>query len=149
MEKAVLLARGLGRRMREPAQGDVPGLPPGQAAVAASGVQALMPIGQPPFLHSCPSALAAPGPYPAQRENRALDVVVEGDVVLFNVYHVMQVNPAKSRQINAEAAAAFVEFVTSREAQDTIRDFGVERFGQPLFVPDVYVESTPGAQTAP
>lgn len=94
-------------------------------------------------------ALSDRGTYLAQQENLALEVLVEGDAALFNVYHVMQVNPAKSRQINAEAAAAFVEFVTSRAAQAIISDYGVERFGQPLFVPDVYVESTPGAQTAP
>ena len=94
-------------------------------------------------------ALSDRGTYLAQQENLALEVLVEGDVALFNVYHVMQVNPARSRQINAEAAAAFVEFVTSSVAQAIIRDYGVERFGQPLFVPDAYLESTPDAQTAP
>jgi tungstate transport system substrate-binding protein len=89
------------------------------------------------------------GTYLAQRENLALDILVEGDPTLFNVYHVMQVNPEKSDRINAEAAAAFVEFITSMAAQDAIRGYGVERFGQPLFVPDAYVESTPGAQPAP
>ena len=88
------------------------------------------------------------GTYLAQRRNLVLEVLVEGDSTLLNVYHVMQVNPEKSRRINAEAAAAFVEFITSRAVQDVIRGYGVERFGQPLFVPDVYVESTPCAQPA-
>ncbi len=61
----------------------------------------------------------------------------------------MQVNPEKSRRINAEAAATFVEFITSGAVQDLIRGYGAERFGQPLFVPDAYVESTPGAPLAP
>ncbi len=74
---------------------------------------------------------------------------MEGDPTLFNVYHVMQVNPEKSGRINAEAAAAFVEFITSLAAQDLIRGYGVDRFGQALFVPDAYMESTPDAQPAP
>ncbi len=45
------------------------------------------------------------GTYLAQQQNLALEVLVEGDSTLFNVYHVMQVNPEKSRRINAEAAA--------------------------------------------
>ena len=89
------------------------------------------------------------GTYVAQRNNLALEVLVEGDPFLFNVYHVMQVNPEKSGQINAEGAAAFVEFITSMAAQEMIRGYGVDRFGEPLFVPDAYVESTPGAQNAP
>ena len=89
------------------------------------------------------------GTYVAQQKNLALDVLVEGDPTLFNVYHVMQVNPEKSGRINAEAAAAFVEFITSLAAQDMIRGYGVDRFGQALFVPDAYMESTPNAQPAP
>jgi tungstate transport system substrate-binding protein len=89
------------------------------------------------------------GTYLAQRQNLALEILVEGDSTLLNVYHVMQVNPEKSGRINAEAAAAFAEFITSRAVQDVIRGYGVERFGQPLFVPDAYVESTPSAQPAP
>lgn len=89
------------------------------------------------------------GTYLAQQKNLALDVLVEGDPSLVNVYHMMQVNPEKSGRINAEAAAAFVEFITSSEVQDVIRGYGVDRFGQPLFVPDAFVESTPDAQPAP
>ncbi len=89
------------------------------------------------------------GTYLAQQKNLALDVLVEGDPSLVNVYHVMQVNPEKSGRINAEAAAAFVEFITSSEVQDAIRGYGVDRFGQPLSVPDAFLESTPDAQPAP
>ena len=80
------------------------------------------------------------------------DFVIAGpadDPALFNVYHVMQVDPAKSRRINADAAAAFVEFITSGEVQKVIRDFGADKYGRPLFVPDAYLESTPGARPAP
>ncbi len=88
------------------------------------------------------------GTYIARQKNLALEVLVEGDPSLFNVYHVMQENPEKSGQANAEAAAAFVEIITTMAAQEVMRGYGVDRFGRPLFVPDVYVESAPGAQTA-
>jgi len=89
------------------------------------------------------------GTYLAQRDNLALEVLVEGDPALFNVYHVIQVNPAKSGRINEAGAAAFVEFITSDAVQKVIRGFGEDKYGQPLFVPDAYLESTPGAQPAP
>ncbi|HLB26499.1 MAG TPA: substrate-binding domain-containing protein [Dehalococcoidia bacterium] len=89
------------------------------------------------------------GTYLAQRDAVALEVLVEGDPALFNVYHVMQVNPEKSGRINAEGAAAFAEFITSDEIQKVIHDYGAAEYGQPLFVPDAYLESTPGGQPAP
>jgi tungstate transport system substrate-binding protein len=76
------------------------------------------------------------GTYLAQSENLELEVLVEGDPVLLNVYHVMQVNPDRFDRVNAEGGQAFVEFMVSDEAQQAIRDFGVDKFGQPLFVPD-------------
>jgi tungstate transport system substrate-binding protein len=94
-------------------------------------------------------ALSDRATYLALQENLALDILVQGDPALFNVYHVMQVNPEKSDRINAEAAAAFAAFITSLEVQEIIRGFGEDRFGQPLFVPDAYLESTPGAQPVP
>ena len=89
------------------------------------------------------------GTYLAQRDAVALEVLVEGDPALFNVYHVMQVNSEKSGRINAEGAAAFAEFITSDEIQKVIHDYGAAEYGQPLFVPDAYLESTPGGQPAP
>jgi len=76
------------------------------------------------------------GTYLAQSENLDLEVLVEGDPVLLNVYHVMQVNPERFGRVNAEGGQAFVEFMVSEETQEIIRNFGVEEFGQPLFIPD-------------
>jgi glucose-1-phosphate thymidylyltransferase len=56
--KAVLLARGLGSRMR---QGDDGALTAGQAAAAAAGSKGMMPIGERPFLDHVLSALADAG----------------------------------------------------------------------------------------
>ena len=76
------------------------------------------------------------GTYRAQSENLELEVLVEGDAVLLNVYHVMQVNPDQFDGVDAEGGQAFVEFMASDAAQEIVRDFGVEKFGQPLFIPD-------------
>jgi tungstate transport system substrate-binding protein len=76
------------------------------------------------------------GTYLAQSENLDLQVLVEGDPVLLNVYHVMQVNPDQFDGVEAEGGQAFVEFMVSDSAQEIIRNFGVEKFGQPLFIPD-------------
>jgi len=76
------------------------------------------------------------GTYLALSENLELVVLVEGDPVLFNVYHVMQVNPEEFDKVNDEGGAAFVDFMISEEVQDIIKDFGVDKFGQPLFIPD-------------
>jgi tungstate transport system substrate-binding protein len=80
--------------------------------------------------------LADRGTYLAQQENLELAVLVEGDPVLFNVYHVMQVNPEKFDLVNGPGGAAFVEFMVSDATQAIIKDFGVDKFGQPLFIPD-------------
>jgi len=76
------------------------------------------------------------GTYLAQQKNLALVILVEGDPVLFNVYHVMQVNPDKFDLVNGPGGAAFVEFMVSDATQAIIKDFGVDKYGQPLFIPD-------------
>jgi tungstate transport system substrate-binding protein len=48
----------------------------------------------------------------------------------------MQVNPEKFDGLEEEGAAAFIAFLVSDEAQSLIGDFGVEEYGQPLFIPD-------------
>ncbi len=65
-----------------------------------------------------------------------LAVLHEGDPRLLNIYHVMQVNPELFDGVNAMGAEAFVDFLVSEAGQALIADFGVERFGEPLFVPD-------------
>jgi len=76
------------------------------------------------------------GTYLAQSQNLELEVLVEGDPALLNVYHVMQVNPEQFSRVNGEGGRAFVEFMVSKEAQEIISRFGVEKFGRPLFIPD-------------
>ncbi|HHV34961.1 MAG TPA: solute-binding protein [Syntrophomonadaceae bacterium] len=76
------------------------------------------------------------GTYLAQKDKLDLEVLVEGDKILLNIYHVMQVNPEKNDKINADGAKAFVEFLISPETQKIIEDFGKDKYGEPLFIPD-------------
>ena len=67
-----------------------------------------------------------------------LPIMVEGDPVLLNVYHVMPVNPAKfpGVPINAAGGKAFADFMVAPETQKVLGEFGKDRYGQALFVPD-------------
>lgn len=74
--------------------------------------------------------------YLATKANLELEVLVQGDPVLLNIYHVITVNPELSDAINVEGAKAFLDFMISDEAQEAIRTYGVEKYGEPLFFPD-------------
>jgi tungstate transport system substrate-binding protein len=70
------------------------------------------------------------------KDDLELDILVEGDPILFNNYHVMMVSPDKWPDVNSEGAQAFEDFVLSPEAQEFLETFGVAEFGQQLFYPD-------------
>jgi len=74
----------------------------------------------------------------ARGKSRPLDltILVEGEPNLLNVYHVIEVSTAKWPKVNAAGAKAFADFVTSKQGQELIGKFGVDRFGSPLFFPD-------------
>ncbi len=76
------------------------------------------------------------GTYLALKKNLGLDILVEGDAILLNVYHVIDVNPTKFPKVNAPAGKAFADFMVSKEAQAIITTFGVDKYGSPLFFPD-------------
>ena len=76
------------------------------------------------------------GTFLAQRARLELEVLAERDVSLLNVYHVMEVNPEKFPKVNHAGGEAFADFLVSSDAQDIVRTFGKEKFGQPLFTPD-------------
>jgi tungstate transport system substrate-binding protein len=80
--------------------------------------------------------LADRGTYLALKKNLGLDILVEGDAILLNVYHVIEVNPAKWPKVNAPGGKAFADFMVSNETQGIIKTFGVDKYGSPLFFPD-------------
>jgi tungstate transport system substrate-binding protein len=75
------------------------------------------------------------GTYLALRRRVTLPIIVEGDRSLLNIYSVMEVNPANGPGVNGAGGKAFADFMVSPEAQNLIKSFGAEKFGQPLFVP--------------
>ncbi|MBT9141328.1 MAG: Tungstate-binding protein TupA [Dehalococcoidia bacterium] len=75
------------------------------------------------------------GTYLAQKQHLTLDILVEGEAALLNIYHVKRVNPDKFSKVNATGAKAFAGFMLSPAAQAATAKFGVDKFGQPLFFP--------------
>jgi tungstate transport system substrate-binding protein len=78
--------------------------------------------------------LADRGTYLTQPGGLAL--LVAGDPGLLNVYHVIEVTKGAGEQVQPDGAAAFADWITGPDAQRRIGEFGRERYGQPLFVPD-------------
>ncbi len=74
--------------------------------------------------------------YLANNANLQLEILVEGDHALLNVYHVISVNPDKWPKANYEGALAFIKFMTASSTQKIIAQFGVDKYGQQLFIPD-------------
>lgn len=74
--------------------------------------------------------------YLSQKKNLKLEILLEGDAKLLNIYHVMEVNPEKFAKANSQGAKAFSEFILSTEGQTLIAGFGKEKFGQALFFAD-------------
>ncbi len=76
------------------------------------------------------------GTYLALKKSLGLDIVVEGDGILRNIYHVIEVNPKKWPKANFAGAKAFADFMVSKETQGIIKTFGVDKYGSPFFFPD-------------
>ncbi|NLJ59470.1 MAG: solute-binding protein [Firmicutes bacterium] len=76
------------------------------------------------------------GTYLSMKDRLDLVVLVEGDAILLNIYHVMQVNPEKHKVVEGPGGEAFVEFMVSEEVQAIISEFGIDKYGSPLFFPD-------------
>lgn len=74
--------------------------------------------------------------YLATQQNLTLDVLVEGDPILLNIYHVMTVSPERWPNTNYEGALDFANFIVRDDVQAIIAEFGVEQYGQPLFFAD-------------
>ena len=66
------------------------------------------------------------------KDNLDLEVAYEGSDDLFNQYGVLVIVDAT----NEEGAQAFADWIVSDEGQAVIETYGVEDFGEPLFVPN-------------
>ncbi|WP_079907594.1 substrate-binding domain-containing protein [Carboxydocella sp. JDF658] len=76
------------------------------------------------------------GTFLALKDKINLEILVQGSQELKNIYHVMAVNSAKYPKVNAKGAKAFIAFLLKPETQRMIGQFGVDKYGQPLFYPD-------------
>jgi len=74
--------------------------------------------------------------YLARRSEIALDILVEKDPPLINVYHVITVNATRFPRVNRAGADAFADYLVSAQTQKLIAGFGMDKYGQPLFFPD-------------
>lgn len=77
-------------------------------------------------------ALTDRATYLSNQETLELAILLEGDEALFNQYGVIPVAGAR----NARGAQDFTDWITSAQGQEVIGAFGVDKFGQPLFVPN-------------
>ena len=74
--------------------------------------------------------------YLALKDTLQLEIVVEGDEGLFNQYGIIPVNQNKGEMINEAGALEFMDWLISEEGQELISQFGVEEYGEPLFIPN-------------
>ncbi|OPY07002.1 MAG: PBP superfamily domain protein [Syntrophus sp. PtaB.Bin001] len=76
------------------------------------------------------------GTWLSLQKNLGLPILMQGDPILLNIYHVIEVNQAKWPKVNAAGAKAFADFMVSPATQKIIKTFGVDKYGSPLFFPD-------------
>jgi tungstate transport system substrate-binding protein len=76
------------------------------------------------------------GTHLSTEDSTDLDVLVEGEPRLLNIYHVIDIDPNAGPRVNAADGRAFAEWIISPAAQGMIGAFGRKEFGRPLFVPD-------------
>ncbi|MGH7855244.1 MAG: substrate-binding domain-containing protein [Candidatus Binatia bacterium] len=80
-------------------------------------------------------AISDRGTYLAFGKRMSLPVLLQGGRALLNIYSVLEVNRANGPRVNSTGGKAFADFMVAPQAQQVIRNFGVGKFGQPLFVP--------------
>jgi tungstate transport system substrate-binding protein len=79
-------------------------------------------------------AMTDRGTWLAFKNRGDLEVVVEGDVKLFNQYGVILVNPEKHPSVKKEDGQAFIDWLVSPEGQQAIAGYKIG--GQQLFFPN-------------
>jgi len=72
----------------------------------------------------------------SNKDKLQLEILVEKNNALLNVYHVITIDTAKWPKVNYEGAVAFLKFMTDPATQEVIGKFGVEKYGQALFIGD-------------
>lgn len=76
------------------------------------------------------------GTYLHLKKELDLTILCEGDGRLFNPYGVIPVSPQKHPWVKYDLAMKFVKYITGKEGQGIIGQYGLAEFGEPLFIPD-------------
>ena len=74
--------------------------------------------------------------YLSLKKGLGLEIFVEGDGKLLNIYNVIELNSTRWPKVNAKGGKAFADFMVAKKTQEIIGRFGVDKFGAPLFFPD-------------
>lgn len=75
--------------------------------------------------------------YLALKEHIHLEVLTEKDEALINRISLIPVNPKRFPRLSHEEAMTFVKWLTDPDkGQKIVADFGVAKYGSPLFFPD-------------
>jgi len=73
--------------------------------------------------------------YLAYKNKLELVPIVDRGKMLLNVYSAIAVAPENTSQAAFDMASNLIDFLTSQEIQELIGDYGVEQYGQRLFIP--------------
>ncbi len=88
------------------------------------------------------------GTFLAHKAPLELRILVEGDSVLANPYHVMRANPTRFPHLNATGAERLMDYLLSAETQRAIGEFRRAELGRSIFLPsdEATVRQSPGAR---
>lgn len=76
------------------------------------------------------------GTYLSMKDKLKLQIVTEKSQQLYNQYGVLKLNPAKNTKLKEKEADEFIDWILSDKIQKTIGEYGKEKYGQPLFIPN-------------
>lgn len=79
-------------------------------------------------------SLSDRGTWLAYQDKVDLQIVTQGNAVLFNPYHVIAINPARHPHVKYKQATDYINFITGAEGQKIIENFRIN--GEALFHPD-------------
>ncbi len=75
------------------------------------------------------------GTWLATKDQLEMEILLEGDPILFNQYGVMAVNPEKHSHVKYQQAMEFIKWMISDKGQAAIDGFR-DKHGNPLFIPN-------------
>ena len=73
--------------------------------------------------------------YLSMKDKLGMTIVTEKGTKLLNQYAVIRLNPAKNK-IKTEESDEFVKWITSSKGQKIIGEYGKDKYGQVLFIPN-------------